>query len=79
MLAVIVYMAVLLIQQQSVINANKAKINAVNDKISQESVNQQKLQDENANALSDQTIERIAREILGMVKPGEKIYIEADN
>ena len=79
MLAVIVYMSVLFIQQQSMISANKAKLDQINDKMSQEKVLQQKLQDDNANALSDETVERIAREVLGMVKPGEKIYIQADN
>jgi cell division protein FtsB len=78
-LFILVYMVVIFIQQQSMINANKDKIEAVNDQVSEQQVLQQKLQDENKNALTDQSIEHIAREILGMVKPGEKVYIETEN
>jgi cell division protein FtsL len=78
MLVIIGYMCVLLIQQQSMIDANKAKISQANSKINEELVLQDKLKYEKDHLLTSESIERIAREVLGMVKPGERIYIEAD-
>ena len=79
MLVIMGYMSVLFIQQQSMIDANKTKIDLMSAKVNEELALQEKLKNEKDNLLTTESIERIAREVLGMVKPGEKIYIEADN
>jgi cell division protein FtsB len=73
------YLLVIFIQQQSFLDDNKEKLDAIKKKVDEQQILQQKLLDENQNALTDESIERIAREILGMVKPGEKVYIETDD
>lgn len=78
MLVIMGYMSVLFIRQQSMIDANKTKIDLMSAKVNEELALQEKLKNEKDNLLTTESIERIAREVLGMVKPGEKIYIEAD-
>jgi len=78
MLVIMVYMSVLFIKQQPLIDANNKRIDQIDAKINAELVLQDKLKSEKNNLLTSENIERIAREVLGMVKPGERIYIEAD-
>jgi cell division protein FtsB len=78
MLVIMGYMSVLLFQQQAMLDAKKAEFTQIQVKINEELVLQDKLKNEKDNLLTNENIERIAREVLGMVKPGEKIYIESD-
>jgi len=57
--------------------------NRENERLSNEIAEQQEeykqLQLDKSNMHSDENYERIAREVLGMVKPGDKVYINSND
>ncbi|WP_099190915.1 FtsB family cell division protein [Tepidibacter mesophilus] len=64
------------INQGMVIREYKKKITVLNEQIKQEDKNIKKAKKEIENYKTDDYIEKIARERLKMVKPGEIIYID---
>ena len=76
---VIAYCGYILVQQQLVLNAYNADGKYYKDKIEQERKQTEILKSRQAVQNSDEYIERIAREKLGLVKPDEKVFIDISN
>jgi cell division protein FtsL len=72
------YFAYTLVDQQKILYDKELQLNNINAKVERE----QKLNDELLKQMetlhSNEYIEKIAREKLGMVKKGEKIFIDAN-
>lgn len=76
---VIVYCGYILVQQQLTLNAYSADNKYYKDKIDQERKKSESLKNQQAIQNTDEYIERIAREKLGLVKPDEKVFIDISN
>ena len=74
----VAYLTYLLINQQGVLYAKQAQMDDINSKIKAETENNSKLIKQSEEVSSDENIERIAREILGMVKNGERVFVDAN-
>lgn len=78
MSGLIFYFIITLIQQQDEISAIRAQMQMLEHKISQERENQEKLLEQKSKANTDEFIESIAREKLGMVREGERLFVDSD-
>ncbi len=75
---VAIYFCVMFISQQMTINESKKKIAELESEIKNVREESKRLEDEIENAESRETIERIAREELGLVYPDERKYIDSN-
>lgn len=75
-LAVCVYVAVILIQQRVTLAKCEKVAEEYKDKISTAQLEQQRLEDELKQAGTDEYLERIARDKLGLVKANERVFID---
>lgn len=77
-IGILVYMCMILVDQQKLLYAKKNEMASVQESIKNENrlkeslINTQKMLD------TDEYLEKIAREQYGMVKPGEKVFVDAD-
>lgn len=78
MTGLFVYFLVTFVKQQDEISLIQSEMNSVEQKIEKEREIQEELLDLANQADTDEFIERIAREKLGMVKDGERLYIDSD-
>ena len=69
------YMICILIGQQSLIRANREKIAYYREVKTQETEKQTILTEKGETILTDEYIEKLAREKLGLIIPGEKVFI----
>jgi len=76
MSGLIVYFVITLVQQQDEINTIQNEMKALEKKIEKEKEIQEELLKQQIIIETDEFIEKIAREKLGMVKEGERIYID---
>ncbi len=74
----IIYFAYTFIQQQGLIYSKNTRIREIEGEIKKEQALQLELDEQKAILESDEYIEEVARERLGMVKQGEKIFIDAN-
>lgn len=72
--AVIAYFVFSIFSQQSIISENNAEIASLNEQISEKQIEIERLEQEYANIDSDEYIERMAREKLGLVQANERVY-----
>lgn len=70
------YLAVMLIRQQSILYSQRVEIEELALKIQEEEELNAKLLEEREEILSDEYIEIIARKELGLVKEGEKVFVD---
>jgi len=77
-LIVIVNYFYILYEQQKMIDSKKAQLNEIQAKIAEETENNEYLKKEKEMVLTDEYIEKIARERLGLISPGEKIYVDVN-
>jgi cell division protein FtsB len=75
MTAFVIYTAVTLINQQVTIGKLTTIQKEKTQKVESIKLENQKLEEMIKNASTDESIEKMAREQLGLVKPGEKVYI----
>jgi cell division protein FtsB len=75
-LALCVYFVVTLIKQQSVINARAAELEALERKVAKESMTNEELKEALSILGSNEYVEKVAREKLGMLKAEEKVFID---
>lgn len=75
----IAYLTYLLMSQQGDIYAKQAQLDGLDSKIQAEEENKEKLTKQSEEISSDESIEKIAREMLGMVKHGERVFFDANN
>ncbi len=78
-LGAIAYLTYLLISQQGILYAKQAQLEGINSKIQAEEENKEKLIRQSEEINSDESIEKIAREKLGMVKHGERVFVDVNN
>ena len=77
-IALSIYFLFIIIDQQGIIDAKEEEIENIQAKINEEMNINKKLLEQKEMLGTDEYIEQVAREELGMVKPGEKIYIDID-
>lgn len=76
LLVVCVYVACTLIRQQITLSKCDAAAEEYKAKIAEAQVENQKLEDELEKANTDEYLEKIAREKLGLVKANERVFID---
>lgn len=77
LLFVCVYVAVVFVRQQVSLSRCSAVSEEYKTKIAEASLEKQKLEEELEKAGTDEYLERMAREKLGMVKANERVFIDA--
>lgn len=75
-IAFIVYFSYLIVEQQEIITNKLRALEEIENKISQEELIHKELEKEKEMLESEEYIEKIARKKLGLVKPGEKIFVD---
>ncbi len=75
MTGLIVYFLVTFFQQRDEISIIVSEMRVLQNKIDQEKETQEKLLEQQSKLESDEFIESIAREKLGMVKSGERLFV----
>lgn len=76
LLVIFVYFAYIFAGQQETLFKKGAELDRINEKINEEEKENEKLAREQEQINSDEYIEKIAREKLGMVKKGERVYYD---
>ena len=74
----LVYLTLNLVGQQQLIEKKNAELADVKAKIAAEIKLSEELQREKESLMSDESLERIARDKLGMVKPGERVFVDVN-
>ena len=77
-IAMSIYSMVTMIEQQKILSAKNNELKSVQSQIDEESKTSEELKKQKENVNSDEYIERVAREKLGMVKYGEKIFVDVN-
>jgi len=72
----LIYLSLNLVSQQQLIEKKNNELADVEAKIAAEIELSEELQLEKSMLMSDESLERIAREKLGMVKPGERVFVD---
>ncbi|MFZ5986553.1 MAG: FtsB family cell division protein [Bacillota bacterium] len=75
----IVYLGFVLIKQQGIIYNQHVELKQIQAKIEKEKELNKKLVKQKEEVSSDEYIEKIAREKLGMVRHGERVFVDANN
>lgn len=78
LLVVSAYCIYTLICQESLLGGKKRELDDIKQKIAAEEKKKKDLQDEKKNLNSDEHMEKVAREKLGMVKSGEKVFVDVN-
>lgn len=78
-MAAIAYLSYLLINQQGILYAKQAQLDGIEAKIQDEIENNERLNKQREEINSEESIEKIAREMLGMVKSGERVFDDVNN
>lgn len=76
LLAIFLYLSYIAVSQQKLLNAKGLELVRMEDKIEYETKLNEELTKENEMIQSDEYIEKIAREKLGMVKRNERVYVD---
>jgi cell division protein FtsL len=74
----ILNIGIALVKQEKMIRAQQKELDKIQSNIEQENELNKKLLQQKQEVKSDEYIEKIARENLGMIKDGEKIFIDVD-
>lgn len=78
-LVVFVIVAITFIRQQGEINEYNNKIEEINSQIAYEEKHSKELEEKSELYSSDDYIEQVARDELGLVKADEKVFIDANS
>ncbi len=76
LLAIFLYFSYIAVSQQKLIYAKNVELNKIENKIEEEEKINEELNKEKEMIQSDEYIEKIAREKLGMVKKNERVYVD---
>lgn len=74
----VLYGGYILVDQQRIIHLKSAEIKSIQSQIEEQHKIMNELKAQKEALESDPYIEKIAREKLGMVKPGEKVFIDVN-
>ena len=78
MSGLLVYFAITFSKQQEEINMIENQMKVLKDRIEKEKAVQEELLEQQNIIETDEFLEKISREKLGMVKAGERIYVDID-
>ena len=78
-LALAIYLVCAIINQQSVITNNSKEISELSEQLAQTEQELEEINDSAAEYSSDEFVEKVARERLGLVRPDETIFIDVTN
>lgn len=73
-----VYFVYTIIWQQVILSKNAREIDLLEERIAAEEQQKEKLQEELENLNDPEYIEKIAREKLGLVRPNERVFVDAN-
>jgi len=76
--AIFAYFVYIAVNQQNIMDAKHKEMEAIQAKIEAERKLNEELKEQKKNVNSDEYIEKMAREKLGMVKSGEKVFVDID-
>jgi cell division protein FtsL len=76
LLAIFLYFSYIAVSQQKLINAKSIELSKLEEKIKEEEEQNEELKKEKEIIQTDEYIEKIAREKLGMVKKNERVYVD---
>lgn len=76
LMVIFIYFAYTAVGQQKILYMKDAELKKVQSKIDEETEENQKLKEQQKALDSDEYVEKIAREKLGMVKTGERVYYD---
>ncbi len=79
LLAIFIYLSYIAVNQQKLLYAKSLELDRIEDKIDEETKLNEELTKEKEMIQSDEYIEKIAREKLGMVKKNERVYVDIGN
>lgn len=78
-IAFFVYFSFIAVDQQKMMNLKQSALDNAENRIRKEELIKQELEKQKEILNSDEYIEKVAREKLGLVKPGEKVFIDIEN
>lgn len=73
-----IYFSYVFAEQQSLLYAKNTELKDAEAKIKEEQAANEELKKQEEMISSEEYIEKIAREKLGMVKPGEKVFVDVN-
>lgn len=76
LMVIFVYFGYTAVGQQKLIHSRNLELQKVQSKINEETKENEKLKEEQKQQNSDEFVEKTAREKLGMVKKGERVYVD---
>ena len=76
--AFVIYFIFVMISQQLIINRKNKEIDALEEKITATTQQTEKLEQELENLNDPEYLEQVARERLGLVRPNERVFIDAN-
>lgn len=79
LLVIFLYLSYIAVNQQGLIYAKNQELNKLEEKIAEEKKINEELKKQSKMIESDEYIEKIAREKLGMVKKNERVYVDIGN
>ncbi|HEY8348531.1 MAG TPA: septum formation initiator family protein [Clostridia bacterium] len=79
LLVIFLYLSYIAVNQQRLIYAKNLELSKLEDKIAEEKKINEELKKQSKIIESDEYIEKIAREKLGMVKKNERVYVDIGN
>lgn len=74
--AFMVYFLHVMADQQKILNSKEKMLNNMQAKVQEETKINEELKNQKEILETDEFVEKVAREKLGMVKPGERIFID---
>ncbi len=78
LLAIFIYLSYIFVNQQRLLYAKNLELNKIENKIGEEEKLKNELSIEKEMIQSDEYIEKVAREKLGMVKKDERIFMDIE-
>ena len=79
LLIIFLYFSYIAVNQQKIIYAKNLELSRLEDKIAGEQLINEELKKQSEMIQSDEYVEKIAREKLGMVKKNERVYVDIVN
>ena len=76
LLAIFLYLSYVAVGQQKMLNSKNLEMSKIENKINEETKTNEELKKEKEVINSDEYIEKVAREKLGMVKKDEKVFVD---
>jgi len=79
LLVIFLFLSYIAVNQQGLIYAKNQELNKLEEKIAEEKKINEELKKQSKMIESDEYIEKVAREKLGMVKKNERVYVDIGN